>query len=137
MGTSVRDLAGLALHALPPRSRSRQRHGSALGRSRAPVRSGSRRRSSSPSCSLTEKTRSTEPAAIRWHARFAYETNNVDIRESVAVLALLTAIPANDWQPQRWPSSSAGGEASSDAPRHLFPGRGRRKSCSSAQRSRE
>jgi hypothetical protein len=95
MGTSVRDLAGLALHALPPRSRSRQRHGSALGRSRAPVRSGSRRRSSSPSCSLTEKTRSTEPAAIRWHARFAYETNNVDIRESVAVLALLTAIPAN------------------------------------------
>jgi hypothetical protein len=34
-------------------------------------------------------------AALRWHARFAYETKNVDIRESVAVLALLTAIPAN------------------------------------------
>jgi hypothetical protein len=36
-----------------------------------------------------------ERAALRWHARFAYETKNVDIRESVAVLALLTAIPAN------------------------------------------
>jgi hypothetical protein len=36
-----------------------------------------------------------ERAALRWHARFAYETTNVDIRESVAVLALLTAIPAN------------------------------------------
>jgi hypothetical protein len=36
-----------------------------------------------------------ERAAIRWHARFAYETKNVDIRESVAVLALLAAIPAN------------------------------------------
>jgi hypothetical protein len=36
-----------------------------------------------------------ERAAMRWHARFVYETKNVDIRESVAVLALLTAIPAN------------------------------------------
>jgi hypothetical protein len=36
-----------------------------------------------------------ERAALRWHARFVYETKNVDIRESVAVLALLTAIPAN------------------------------------------
>ena len=36
-----------------------------------------------------------ERAALRWHARFAYETKKVDIRESVAVLALLTAIPAN------------------------------------------
>src|SRR5512132_2560447 len=34
-------------------------------------------------------------AAMRWHARFVYETTNVDLRESVAVLALLTAIPAN------------------------------------------
>jgi hypothetical protein len=34
-------------------------------------------------------------AALRWHARFVGETRNVDIRESVAVLALLTAIPAN------------------------------------------
>jgi hypothetical protein len=36
-----------------------------------------------------------ERAALRWHARFAYETKNLDLRESVAVLALLTAIPAN------------------------------------------
>jgi hypothetical protein len=36
-----------------------------------------------------------ERAALRWHARFVYEAKNVDIRESVAVLALLTAIPAN------------------------------------------
>jgi hypothetical protein len=36
-----------------------------------------------------------ERAALRWHARFTYETKNIDIRESVAVLALLTAIPAN------------------------------------------
>jgi hypothetical protein len=36
-----------------------------------------------------------ERAALRWHARFIYETKNVDLRESVAVLALLAAIPAN------------------------------------------
>jgi hypothetical protein len=36
-----------------------------------------------------------ERAALRWHARFAYETKNVDIRESLAVLVLLAAIPAN------------------------------------------
>jgi hypothetical protein len=36
-----------------------------------------------------------ERAALRWHARFAYETKNVDLRESMAVLALLAAIPAN------------------------------------------
>jgi hypothetical protein len=36
-----------------------------------------------------------ERAALRWHARFVYETKNVDRRESVAVLVLLTAIPAN------------------------------------------
>jgi hypothetical protein len=34
-------------------------------------------------------------AALRWHARFLQETKNVDIHESQAVLALLTAIPAN------------------------------------------
>jgi hypothetical protein len=36
-----------------------------------------------------------EQVALRWHVRFLHETKNVDIRESVAVLALLTAIPAN------------------------------------------
>ena len=34
-------------------------------------------------------------AALRWHVRFVEETRNVDIRESQAVLALLTAIPVN------------------------------------------
>jgi hypothetical protein len=34
-------------------------------------------------------------AALRWHLRFSEETRNVDIRESQAVLALLTAIPVN------------------------------------------
>jgi hypothetical protein len=34
-------------------------------------------------------------AALRWHVRFVEQTKNVDIRESQAVLALLTAIPAN------------------------------------------
>jgi hypothetical protein len=29
-----------------------------------------------------------ERATLRWHARFAYETKNVDLRESLAVLAL-------------------------------------------------
>jgi hypothetical protein len=30
-----------------------------------------------------------------WHLRFVYESKNVDIRESQAVLILLAAIPAN------------------------------------------
>jgi hypothetical protein len=34
-------------------------------------------------------------AALRWHVRFVQKTKNVDIRESQAVLALRTAIPAN------------------------------------------
>jgi hypothetical protein len=34
-------------------------------------------------------------ATVRWHARFLQETKNVDLRESLAVLALLAAIPAN------------------------------------------
>jgi uncharacterized membrane protein len=36
-----------------------------------------------------------ERAALRWHLRFVYESKNVDIRESQAVLILLAAIPAN------------------------------------------
>jgi hypothetical protein len=36
-----------------------------------------------------------ERAAVRWHVRFLQETKNVDLRESLAVLALLTAIPVN------------------------------------------
>jgi hypothetical protein len=32
---------------------------------------------------------------VRWHVRFVYESKNVGIRESQAVLALLAAIPVN------------------------------------------
>jgi hypothetical protein len=34
-------------------------------------------------------------AAVRWHVRFVYESKNVGIRESQAVLALLAAISVN------------------------------------------
>jgi hypothetical protein len=34
-------------------------------------------------------------AAARWHLRFGQEVPNVDLRESLAVLAPLTAIPAS------------------------------------------
>jgi hypothetical protein len=34
-------------------------------------------------------------AAARWHVRSVYDSKNVDLRESLAVLALLAAIPAN------------------------------------------
>jgi hypothetical protein len=34
-------------------------------------------------------------AAARWHLRFVQEVPHVDLRESLAVLALLAAIPAN------------------------------------------
>ena len=34
-------------------------------------------------------------AAVRWHVRFVYDSKNVDLRESLAVLALLAAIPRN------------------------------------------
>src|SRR3954447_17985247 len=36
-----------------------------------------------------------ERAALKWHGRFLHEMKNVDLRESLAVLALLVAIPAN------------------------------------------
>jgi hypothetical protein len=36
-----------------------------------------------------------ERAAVRWHVRFVYESKNVGVRESQAVLALLAAIPMN------------------------------------------
>jgi hypothetical protein len=36
-----------------------------------------------------------ERAAVCWHGRFVYESKNVGIRESQAVLALLAAIPVN------------------------------------------
>jgi hypothetical protein len=36
-----------------------------------------------------------ERAAVRWHGRSLHESKNVDLRESLAVLVLLAAIPAN------------------------------------------
>ena len=34
-------------------------------------------------------------AAVRWHVRFVNDSKNVELRESLAVLALLGAIPTN------------------------------------------
>ena len=34
-------------------------------------------------------------AAARWHVRFVYDSKNVSLGESLAVLALLAAIPGN------------------------------------------
>jgi hypothetical protein len=42
-----------------------------------------------------DESQKYDRAAIRWHARFLQETKNVDLREGLAVLALLAAIPAN------------------------------------------
>ena len=36
-----------------------------------------------------------ERAAARWHVRFLQEVPNVDLREGIAVVALLAAIPVN------------------------------------------
>jgi hypothetical protein len=36
-----------------------------------------------------------ERAASRWHTRFVQEVPNIELRESQAVLALLSAIPVN------------------------------------------
>ncbi len=59
-----------------------------------------------------------ERAALRRHTRFVYETKNVDIRESVAVLALVTAIPAN--------------RLAASAPAELFGGRRSLERCAEA-----
>ena len=93
MRTSVRDRSGLRLHALPPRPRPRERRGGALGRLGAPV-------CLAEALELTLLLAGGEPekyerAVVRWHVRFLQETNNVDLRESLAVLVLLAAIPAN------------------------------------------
>jgi hypothetical protein len=42
---------------------------------------------------------------VRWHVRFVYESKNVGIRESQAVLALLGAIPVNSLAASPLPSS--------------------------------
>ena len=94
MGTSVRDGSGLGLRALPPSPRPRQRHRSALGRLRTPVcRPGGGARAYA--LLADGEPDKYERAAARWHLRFAQEVPHVDLRESLAVLALLVAIPAN------------------------------------------
>jgi hypothetical protein len=59
-----------------------------------------RRRSAIKTSELTLLLAEGEPekyerAAVRWHVRFLHETKNVGLRESMAVLALLAAIPSN------------------------------------------
>jgi hypothetical protein len=66
-----------------------------------------------------------ERAAVRWHVRFLQETKNVDLRESLAVLVLLAAIPANRLAPPPSPSSSAGDDPANESPKNLSAGRGR------------
>jgi hypothetical protein len=68
-----------------------------------------------------------ERAALRWHARFVYETKNVDIRESVAVLALLTAIPANRLSASALAELFSRRRVLSAAPRPLSAGHERRR----------
>jgi hypothetical protein len=65
-----------------------------------------------------------ERAGLRWHARFVYETKNVDIRESVAVLALLRG--ACSLGPFRLEDSSSRG-ARAPSPRR------RREPCENAK----
>jgi flavin reductase (DIM6/NTAB) family NADH-FMN oxidoreductase RutF len=44
---------------------------------------------------VEEQPEKYERAAARWHLRFGQEVPHVDVRESLAVLALLIAIPVN------------------------------------------
>jgi hypothetical protein len=69
-------------------------------------------------------------AAIRWHVRFLEETKNVDLREGLALLALLAAIPANRLAATARPSSSAGDDRANGSARLLSRGRGRRRTVS-------
>jgi hypothetical protein len=93
MRTFVRDFTGLGVHALPssPRSRQRDRSASAAGE----LQFIGLAEALELTLLLADRDEKYDRAAFRWHARFTYETKNLDIRESVAVLAFLTAIPAN------------------------------------------
>jgi hypothetical protein len=42
-----------------------------------------------------EEPEKFDRAAVRWHVRFVSDSKNVGLRESLAVLALLAAIPGN------------------------------------------
>jgi hypothetical protein len=89
-GTCVRDVAGLSLHALPSRARSRERHRSSF------VRLWLEHVGLSEAFELcllivTHPAR-FERAALRWHGRYSRETRDVTFDEEVAVLVLLGAM---------------------------------------------
>jgi hypothetical protein len=95
MGTCVRDGSRLGAHAASVEP-------SAVGTSRRrsrPRRSSSsspwRRRSNLPSFLADREPEKYERAAACWHRRFAQEIPHLDLRESLAVIALLAAIPVN------------------------------------------
>jgi len=92
--TCVRDHSRLGLHALPP-SLDRGNVTEALS-----AASELQFVALAEALELTLLLADKEPekydrAAARWHSRFLQETKNVDLRESLAVLTLLAAIPAN------------------------------------------
>jgi hypothetical protein len=58
-------------------------------------------------------------AAVRWHVRFVYDSKNVGLGESLAVLALFAAIPETVSRPRRLRNSSAAGGGWSVRARHL------------------
>jgi hypothetical protein len=94
MGTCVRDGPGLSLYALPPSTRPRERHEALSAAAELDFVA------LAEALELTLLLADDEPerferAAARWHARFLQEVKNVELREGLAVLALLVAIPAN------------------------------------------
>jgi hypothetical protein len=66
-------------------------------------------------------------AVARWHVRFAQEVPHVDVRESLAVLALRAAIPANRLAASALPSSWTGDDPANGSPRLLSAGCGERR----------
>ena len=75
-----------------------------------------------------------ERAAARWHVRFTEEIPHVELRESLAVIALLAAIPANRLAAAAL--ASAGDAPASESPKLLSAGRKCRKTqaCHGAPR---
>jgi hypothetical protein len=61
-----------------------------------------------------------ERPAARWHVRFAQEIPHVDLRESLAVLVLLTAIRRTALPLPPSPNFSAVGDPVSESPRLLW-----------------
>jgi hypothetical protein len=77
---------------------------------------------------LTLLLADTEPekfdrAAVRWRVRFVLDSKNVDLRESLAVLALLAAIPVNRLASLALAELLSRGRGMERPARHLSPGR--------------